>query len=88
MSRFCDTYGDRTETIICTAMLNADNCMDLKFVNKGYSYLEVDLMHASIERAMTHQKMYSTTEWAGLVGAARIHPNPYTVHSRQSERGY
>lgn len=49
---------------ICTALINALKVIVLKFMEKGHSYLE------SESSAIKHQKMYSTIDWAVLVGAA------------------
>ena len=43
------------------------------------SYLEVDIMHATIERPRNHKKMDTTQEWALLFSTARIKPSPYKL---------
>ncbi|KAJ8938406.1 hypothetical protein NQ314_011512 [Rhamnusium bicolor] len=53
--------------------------IDLKYMESGHSYLEADSMHATIERARKHRKIYTTEEWALLIEMARKKPRPYNV---------
>ncbi len=52
--------------------------IDMKFMERGHSFLEVDSMHATTKRAKKHQKLYSTMNWAILVTGAHK-KNPYNV---------
>lgn len=88
VAAFSDTCGGQNRNKhVCAAMLYAVNkidnleIVDLKFMETGHSYLEVDAMHATIERGRKHKKVYTTREWALLISAARINPFPYNVHT-------
>ena len=87
VASFSDTCGGQNRNkFVATAMLFAVNTInhiqiiDLKFMESGHSYLEADSMHATIERARAHKKMYNTREWGLLISSARIRPKPYEVH--------
>lgn len=67
------TYSDTCEgqnrnKNILAAMLYAINrlqnfkTIDIKFIKSGYSYLEADSMHATIER-QENKKICTTQEW-------------------------
>lgn len=51
----------------------------MKFMESGHTYLEADSMHATIERARKHKKVYTTREWGLLIEMARKKPKPYVV---------
>lgn len=87
VSTFIDTCGGQNRNkYVAAAMLYAVNkikhlqVIDLKFMESGHSYLEADSMHATIERARKHKKIYTTREWSVLISAARIKPKPYYVN--------
>ncbi|XP_072376507.1 uncharacterized protein [Diabrotica undecimpunctata] len=88
VSTFSDTCGGQNRNkYVSAALLYAVNTIkhlevfDLKFMETGHSYLEADSMHATIERARKHKKIYSTREWSVLISAARVKPKPYCVHN-------
>lgn len=87
VSTFCDTCGEqnRNEYVVAAMLFAVNNIrylqvIDLKFMESGHSYLEADSMHATIERASKHKKIYTTREWSVLISAARVKPKPYYVH--------
>lgn len=86
VASFSDTCGGQNRNkYVAAAMLFAVNkidhlkTIDLKFMESGHSYLEADSMHATIERAKRHKKIYSTREWCLLIETARIKPRQYRV---------
>lgn len=82
---FSDTSGCQNRNqYISTAMMYLVNktqieIIDIKFIESGHSYLEANAMHATIERARKHKKVYTTEEWALLIEMARKKPKPYKV---------
>lgn len=48
-------------------------------MESGHSMLECDSMHAAIERARTHVKVYDPEEYCLLMQLARKNPQPYMV---------
>nr|CAH7719518.1 unnamed protein product [Callosobruchus chinensis] len=87
IATFSDTCGGQNRNkFVSAAMLYSVNklpnlkTIDLKFMESGHSYLEADSMHATIERARRHKKIYNTREWCLLVSASRLKPRPYLVH--------
>lgn len=89
VASFSDTCGGQNRNkYVAAAMLFAVNkidhlkIIDLKFMESGHSYLEADSMHACIERARRHKKIYSTREWCLLISAARI-KRAYIVENLQ-----
>lgn len=87
VSSFSDTCGGQNRNqFVSVAMLYAVNkidhlrIMDLKFMESGHSYLEADSIHATIERARKHRKIFTTEEWGLLIEMARKKPRPYKVH--------
>lgn len=88
VASFSDTCGGQNRNkFVAAAMLfavyniNHLQTIDLKFMESGHSYLEADSMHATIERAKRHKKIYSTREWCLLISTARIKPRPYVVNN-------
>ena len=53
--------------------------IDLKYMESGLSYMEVDSMHATIENARKHQRIYTPREWEVVIRGARKIPYPYAV---------
>lgn len=87
VSSFSDTCGGQNRNqFVSAAMLYAVNkidhlqIVDLKFMESGHSYLEADSIHATIERARKHRKIFTTEEWGLLIEMARKKPCPYQVH--------
>ena len=75
---FSDTCGGQNRNVhVAAAMLYAVrsidhlHTIDLKFMESGHSSMEVDSMHAAIERERKHQKIYNTHEWGMICKAAR-----------------
>lgn len=64
------------------------NIIDLKYMEPGHSYLEADAIHATIERARKHKKIYTTREWALLISSARNNPRPYIVNTLTYDNFY
>ena len=44
-----------------------------------HSYMEVDSMHATIENARKHQRIYTPRELEVVIRGARKRPHPYVV---------
>ena len=40
-------------------------------MESSHCYLEADAMHANIEKAFRHTKIYTTCEWELIIGFAR-----------------
>ncbi|CAH1973183.1 unnamed protein product [Acanthoscelides obtectus] len=90
VATFSDTCGGQNRNkFVSAAMLYSVNkltnlkTIDLKFMESGHSYLEADSMHATIERARRHKKIYTTREWCLLISASRLRPRPYHVNNMQ-----
>ena len=86
VASFSDTCGGQNRNkFVAAAMLFAVNnidhlhTIDLKFMESGHSHLEADSMHATIDRAKRHKKIYSTREWCLLISTARLKPRLYVV---------
>lgn len=85
ISSFSDTCaGQNRNQFIATMMLYAMQssqleCIDLKYMESGHSYLEADSMHSTIEKAKRHCKVYTTREWELIIAGARKTPRPYVV---------
>lgn len=86
VSSFSDTCGGQNRNKYVTAAMlyavaNIDNLevIDLKYLEPGHTYLEVDSMHATIERARRNKKVYTPREWGVLIQMARLKPRPYIV---------
>jgi len=85
VTSFSDTCsGQNRNQFIVATMLYAVRethlqCIDLKYMESGHSYLEADSMHSSIENIKRHQKVYTTREYEILITAARKNPRPYSV---------
>lgn len=76
--------GQNRNQFIASAMMYVVNntqieTVDLKFLESGHTYLEADAMHATIERARKHKKVYTTEEWALVIEMSRKKPKPYSV---------
>ena len=86
-SSYPDTYAGHIETsswlvqccTLCKKKIEHLHCIDLKFMESGHSYLEADSMHATIEHARIHWKVYTTREWEFLIRGARKKTHPYEV---------
>lgn len=83
---YADTCGGQNRNQHIAALLlyavnniNHLKTFDLKFMESGHSHLEVDSMHATIERIRKHRKIYTPNEYALLIGLARRNPGPYKV---------
>jgi hypothetical protein len=86
VSAFCDTCaGQNRNQFLAAALLHTvqtnENLyvVDVKYMESGHSYLEVDLMHSAIERARRHQNIYSPQEWEAVIRGARKTGRPYEV---------
>ena len=85
LSTFSDTCGgqNRNQFILATmlyAIQNDDNNLqttDMKYMERGHSYLEADSMHACIEREKRHRKVYTTEGWQLLISLARKDKQAY-----------
>lgn len=53
--------------------------IDMKFMESGHSYLEVDSMHATIEQRRRHWLVYAPGEMRAVIEGARQKKDPYTV---------
>jgi len=78
VASFSDTCsGQNRNQFVCAAMIYAVqnfvtlHTIDLKFMESGHSYLEADSMHATIEKATKHLKIYTTREWELAIASAR-----------------
>ena len=50
--------------------------IDLNYVESGQGHIEVDSMHATIENALKHLRMYSPRKWEVVIkGARKDHTN-------------
>lgn len=82
---FSDTCGGQNRNqFMCAAMLHVVKTthieqVDLKYMESGHSYLEVDSMHSTIERNKRHQKIYTQRELELVISTARKSPSPYVV---------
>ena len=85
LTSFSDTCAgqNRNQFIAATMLYAVQNtqlqCIDLKYMESGHSYLEADSMHSTIEKAKRHSKVYNTREWELIIAGARKTPRPYTV---------
>lgn len=86
VASFSDTCGgqNRNKYVTLAALYAVNNIphldtIDLKFMESGHSYLEVDSIHACIERARKHKSIFTLREYALVIGSARIKPKPYDV---------
>ncbi|KAJ8049014.1 hypothetical protein HOLleu_01555 [Holothuria leucospilota] len=85
-SSFSDTCGGQNRNqFIAAAMLYAVQklpnlqTIHLKYMESGHSYLEVDSMHATIEKARKHQNIYTPREWEIIIKGAKKKGDPYNV---------
>lgn len=53
--------------------------IDVQFMESGYSYLEADSKHATIERYKKYEIVFTTREWTLLFSSARKKSSPYKV---------
>ena len=53
--------------------------IDLKYMESGHNYMEVDSMHATITNARKHQRIYTPREWEVVIRGARKRPHPCAV---------
>ncbi|XP_065680363.1 uncharacterized protein LOC136094417 [Hydra vulgaris] len=89
VTSFSDTCSgqNRNQFIVATMMYIVQTthleCIDMKYMDSGHSYLEVDSMHSTIECSKSHQKIYTTREYEVLIAAARKNPYPYLVKPLQ-----
>lgn len=58
------------------------------YLESGHSQMEVDSMHACIERARKHKQIYSTNEYRGIIEGARKRPYPYKVNQMAHSEFY
>ena len=85
VSTFSDTCGGQNRNrFIVAAMLYVVqklgiSVIDVKYMESGHSYLEVDSIHATIEHARKHQAIYTPKEWEILIRSCRRKPKPYSV---------
>lgn len=86
VTSFSDTCGGQNRNqFICAVMLYAIRTLpslqtvDLKYMESGHSYLDVDLMHSLIERATKHLKIYTTRDWEVAIAGARKKAPPFIV---------
>jgi len=89
VASFSDTCsGQNRNQYVCSAMLYAVQMLpsikiiDLKYMESGHSYLEVDSMHSVIEKATKHMKIYTTRDWEVAIGCARKKDPPFMVRRR------
>ena len=83
---FSDTCaGQNGNQFVAAAMRHAVQhiyhleTIDLTYMESGHSYMEVDSMHATIENARKHQRIYTPREWEVVIRGARKRPHPYAV---------
>ena len=86
VSAFCDTCaGQNRNQFLAAALLHTvqtnENLyvVDVKYMESGHSYLEVDSMHNTNERARRHKNIYSPREWEVVIRGARKTGRPYEV---------
>ena len=85
VSTFSDTCGGQNRNrFIVAAMLYVVqklgiSVIDVKYMESGHSYLEVDSIHATIEHARKHQAIYTPKELEILIRSCRRKPKPYSV---------
>ena len=82
VSSFSDTCGGQNRNQLTSAVLlyavNKNKNLqvfDMKFMKSGHSYLEADLMYATIECASKYKTIYMTREWGVLIQMARKKPS-------------
>ena len=80
---FSDTCaGQNRNQFVAAAMIHAVQqidhfeMIDLKYMESGHSYMEVDSMHATIENARKHQRIYTPREWELVIRGARKIAHP------------
>lgn len=54
--------------------------VDLKFMESWHNYIEVDSIHARIEKARKHKRIYTVREYGLIIAGARLFSKPYDVH--------
>jgi len=89
LSTFSDTCGgqNRNQFIVAALLQTVQrsdvglNIIDLKYMERGHSFLEVDSMHACIEREKKHRQVYTTGGWQLLISMARKEGKPYIVRA-------
>ena len=85
VSTISDTCGGHNRNrFIVAAMLYAVqklhiSMVDIKYMESGHSYLEADVIYATIEHARKHQSIYTPKEWEILIRSCRRKPKPYSV---------
>jgi len=57
--------------------------IDLKYMESGHSFLDVDSMHSTIEHATKHLRIYTTRDWEVAIGCARKQKPPFIVRRIQ-----
>ncbi|CAG4985226.1 unnamed protein product [Parnassius apollo] len=65
--------------LLNVAMLN-NVVIEQKFLEKGHTQMEVDSIHACIERKMKAKVINPPAEYLGVCKEARVNPKPYNVH--------
>jgi len=87
VASFSDTCGGQNRNkFVAAAMMyavqstaNKLEIVDLKYMERGHSYLECDSMHATIEHEKKHATLFTTKDWELLISLARKKPKPYEV---------
>ena len=76
------TYQNRNR-IMATALRHFSTkyskIVEQKILERGHTQMEVDSVHARIERKLKHVDIYQPVDYVQLIQAARINPKPYEV---------
>ena len=51
----------------------------LKHLETGHSWIEVDSVHAAVERKLCDRQTFGPAEYTQVIISARQHPKPYVV---------
>lgn len=81
---FSDTCGGQNRNVQIMALYlhivrthPTINVIEQKFMESGHSYMEVDSMHSSIEKAQKNVNVYSIHDWENIFKLARTNKSPY-----------
>jgi hypothetical protein len=86
---YCDCCGGQNRNVQMVAMiLSAVKCLpflkiELKFLESGHTQMEVDSMHATIERASKTVDVFIPRDWQVIASTARRNRKPYNVACMQ-----
>jgi hypothetical protein len=82
---YCDCCSGQNRNVqIATMLLSAVKCLhiqtiDLKFLESGHTQMEVDAMHATIERVSKSVDIFIPRDWQLIAATARRDGKPYHV---------